>query len=365
MSTYTNWTDISATVQDEINHNKFADVGPGNYYWDGPPLKFATGVPVAAGGGQGTLPIATQFDRIEGKEQGITAIQLRGKATALVDMPVNQPMLSGKITGLRVLGGKTPFISRYSGHNVYDFQVMEDVALYGYSDCGIGNTSPDSPFWKLNRVQMQGLPGSIAIGLAGWQDECSLTDVHINGHGIGMKIGRGGPNLTIERCGTLHGDGDTTSRRRVDVWFVPEPGIPPPWYWPWGGPTPPPVAGGGMILSNFRLGNEGLKPTDLRILYADELPTGVNFCDPLRGPNLTRPSDGYIYAHTIEKLKVFGGGPPSAIVYSMVDKIVASSWGEQSIAQGFNGQPPMYRSYTGKPPLGKNNKITEARLVTA
>ena len=363
MPTYTQWTDISATAQDEVNHNKYCDIPPGNYFWDGPPLVFPSGIPVAAGGGDGASLPNMDFKLIDGKAQGITAIQFRGKATGLVDIPVNQPMPTGKITGLRLIGGTFPFISRYTGPNVYDMQVIEDVALFNFSKCGISNNAPDSPFWKLNRVIIQGANNSVAMALAGYTDSTSILDVDIRGHMIGIKLGRGGPNMRVEGVGFLHFDNSLGPR--IEVWVVPEPAQPIWWFWT----APPAVAGQGLRIGNgVRFGNEGLRKTDLRIVYADERPVANTvFGDPARLPELAKQSKGYIYGHTVERCDMYGIGEDIPLVYSMTDNIAGCSWGEQCTQQGSRSPSgaPVYKSFSGKAPLGKNNVIVPPRIAAA
>lgn len=273
---------------------------PGKYIYRGPGIDHSA--PVIVGAGQGATTVAL------------------GSDTIFIDS--HQKWSRMELAGIRFDGGIGHVRNRFPDTNVTDFHSVHDCAFVNYSGCSISNNSNDHPYWKIRQNTFHGgnLHSTMAVALSGLTDGTTIADNAFLNNRIHIKLARGGNNTYIEHNDFLR-FGPPDGSPRIDIWFTLSP--------------TDTNAGGGMVITKCKFGNENLATDDLRVLYADET-AGESIAD--RWPVLDVASPKWIAGHTISEVFVnyAGDEEPAPLVRSTTSNIVGSRYGPVTIA-GTNG----------------------------
>ncbi|WP_138247694.1 glycosyl hydrolase family 28-related protein [Mycolicibacterium phocaicum] len=290
--------DSGPAIRAAVATGKPVYLPPGAYLYSGPGIDHHS--PVIVGAGQGSTTVTLSPD------------------THFIDS--NQRWLRLNLTGIRFNGGIGHVRNRYRDSNVNDFHVVSDCAFIGYSGCSISTNSVDNPYWKINRniFRAANFGTSMGIALSGLTDGTSIADNSFLSNRVHIKLCEGGNNTYITNNDFLR-FGPPEGFPRTDVWFVPA--------------QTDVNAGGGMVLSRCKFGNENLDSHDHHIVYADESSGDWNGG---RWPLLEQASARWITGHTITDVYSNGIGDNARIplIRSTTSNIVGGSYGP--ITQGGN-----------------------------
>lgn len=225
--------------------------------------------------------------RVIGSGSYQTAINL-GAGRRFVD--ASGPFYNVLFKGLRVNGGAGFCRNTYTGSNVNEFKVFEDIRFYNYTNACIECNSSDSPYWIIHRCLFYGanFTSSVGVALSGFTDSNSIRNCSFMQNRVAIKM-KTGVCAKIADCDFLR-FGPSAGYPRVDVWLVPS-------------TTSDPNAGQGFVLSDSKFGNEYLEGTDFRVLIADE-GAGTYFGD--RFPVYTA-STGMLHSQTYSRINNSGG----------------------------------------------------------
>lgn len=278
-------------------------IPPGTYLYSGPGID--NNAPVIIGAGQGSTTLTLSPDAL------------------FIDS--NQRWLRFNLTGIRFNGGVGHVRNRFLESNVNDLHVVSDCAFIGYSGCSISTNGIDNPYWKISRniFRAANFRTSMGIALSGLTDGTSIADNSFLSNRVHIKLSDGGNNTYITNNDFLR-FGPHEGFPRIDVWFVTaETDV---------------NAGGGMVLSRCKFGNENLDPHDHHIVYADESPGDWHAG---RWPLLDQTSARWIAGHTVAEVYSNGIGDSARIplIRSTTSNIVGGSYGP--ITQGGNSGAPI------------------------
>lgn len=284
----------------------------------------ASGAPVYLPPGSyrfGGPGIDSRAPTIIGAGQGFTTVSL-DHGSYFVDS--SQPWSRLTLSGIRFDGGAGHVRNTSGLSNVTDIHRVSDCAFINYSGCSISHNSTDHPYWKIERniFRAANYTSSMGIALSGLTDGTTIADNAFLMNRVHVKLAHGGNNAYIYNNDFLR-FGPPAGQPRIDVWFV---------------PAPSDVnAGGGMVLTRCKFGNENLDAHDLRVVYADEVP-GTEAA--ARWPVLDAPSEGWIAGHSITLVFNNGIGDSALIpmVRSTTSNIVGGYYGPVTQA-GNNGSP--------------------------
>lgn len=294
--------DSTESIRAAVNSGKPVYLPPGGYLFSGPGLDSRAPYIVGAG-------------------QGATTISMADNA---VFIDSNQLWERLTLRGIRFDGGWGHVRNRYNEVNVTDYHTVTDCAFIDYSGTSISTHSVDHPYWKIERniFRADNYRTSMAVSLPGLTDGTTIADNAFLANRVHLKLGRGGNNTYIHNCDFLR-FAPPQGFPRIDVWFT---------------LTKDDIdCGSGMVITRCKFGNEFLAPTDLRIVYADEL---VYAEENLRWPQLDAASPNWVGGHTVSNVFANGIGDESPIplIRSTTSNIVGSTYGPVTVA-GSSGAP--------------------------
>jgi Pectate lyase superfamily protein len=297
------WTrDSTEAIRAAAASGKPVYLPPGSYQFKGP-------------------GIDAQAPAVFGAGQGFTTVSLAENAY-FIDS--GQPWTQLTLAGIRFDGGRGHVRNTSNQSNVTDMHRVSDCAFIGYSGCSISHNSTDHPYWKIERniFRASNFASSIGIALSGLTDGTTIADNAFLINRVHLKLAHGGNNAYIYNNDFLR-FGPAEGQPRIDVWFVPG--------------TTEVNAGGGMVLTRCKFGNEHLDAHDLRVVYADEAP-GAEAAS--RWPILDHVSDGWITGHTITQVfcNGIGDSPVIPLIRSTTSNVVGGYYGPVTQA-GSNGAP--------------------------
>lgn len=294
--------DSADAIRAAANSGKPVYLPPGRYIYRGPGIDHQNPVVVGAG-------------------QGSTTVSL-GSDSYFIDSDQRWNWL--ELAGIRFDGGVGHVRNRFPGANVADLHQIHDCAFVGYTGCSISSNSIDHPYWKIknNIFHGGGYVGTMGIALSGLSDGTTISDNEFLANRVHIKLSDGGNNTYIQNNDFLR-FGPPEGLPRIDVWFVPAPSDT--------------NAGGGMVITRCKFGNENLDRSDHRIIYADEQ-DGPLIAD--RWPILGAPSPNWIAGHTISEVFVNGIGDAVKIplIRSTTSNVVGGRYGPITLA-GSSGAP--------------------------
>lgn len=298
----TQHTDSSEAIRAAVASGKPVYIPPGRYLYLGHGIDHPN--PVILGAGQGTTTVGL------------------GPETYFIDS--NQRWNSLELGGIRFDGGRGHVRNSHAGANVADLHQVHDCAFIGYRGCSISTNSVDHPYWKISNNVFHGVDyvGTIGIAMSGLSDGTTISDNAFLANRVHVKLSMGGNNTYIQNNDFLR-FGPPDGSPRIDVWFVPAPSDT--------------NAGGGMVITRCKFGNENLDPADLRIVYADQ---GTGSLISERWPVLDQPSAQWIAGHSVSEVFVNGIGDSVTIplIRSTTANVVGGRYGPITLA-GSRGAP--------------------------
>lgn len=301
----THTRDSSDAIRAAVASGRPVYLPPGEYIYRGPGIDHPAPVIVGAG-------------------QGATTVSL-AKDTVFVDS--DQPWRRLSLIGIRFNGGVGHIRNRFVESNVRDFHVVRDCAFIGYSGCSISTNSVDHPYWKIegNIFTASNYTTSMGIALSGLTDGSTIANNAFLTNRVHLKLAQGGNNTYIHNNDFLRYGPPENGIPRIDVWFTLSP--------------TDTNAGGGMVITRCKFGNEHLDPIDLRILYADE---GAGELIGNRWPVLDRESSNWLAGHTVSSVFVNGIGDAgqTPLIRSTTPNVVGGYYGPITLA-GSDGAPIM------------------------
>ncbi|MET0901430.1 MAG: glycosyl hydrolase family 28-related protein [Mycobacterium sp.] len=290
--------------------------------------------------------IDAQAPAIYGAGQGFTTVSL---APDVHFIDSTQPWTRLSLAGIRFDGGKGHVRNTSTQTNVTDMHRVMDCAFMDYTGCSISHNSMDHPYWKIERniFRASNYSTSMGIALSGLTDGTTITDNAFLCNRVHIKLARGGNNAYIYNNDFLR-FGPTEGHARVDVWLVPA--------------SSDVNAGGGLVLTRCKFGNEHLDQRDLRVIYADE---SAGTETDARWPILDRVSEGWITGHAITQVFSNGIGDSALIplIRSMTSNVVGCQFGP--VTQSGNSGAPIISSWNPLRDNGKSNLVGPLLTTTA
>jgi len=100
--------------------------------------------------------------------------------------------------------------------------IFERLALWDFTECGIGSLAQDHPEIKIrdNLFCAANSANAIGIALAGWTDNCTIERNNFIRYKIGIKIGRSAMGARVLNNG-FNINATRTTDNLVDLWVVP------------------------------------------------------------------------------------------------------------------------------------------------
>lgn len=311
--------DSSDAIRAAVASGRPVYLPPGRYVYRGPGIDHPNPVILGAGQGSTTISLDEQTYFIDSKQKW-NRLELRG---------------------IRFDGGRGHVRNAHTDSNVTDLHQIHDCAFIGYSGCSISTNSIDHPYWKISNNIFHGADyrETAGIAMAGLSDGTTISDNAFLANRVHIKMSKGGNNTYIQNNDFLR-FGPPDGFPRIDVWFVPAPSDT--------------NAGGGMVLTRCKFGNENLDPRDLRIVYAEQR-DGPSIGE--RWPVLDTPSAQWIAGHSVSEIFVNGIGDTATIplVRSTTPNVVGSRYGPITLA-GSEGAPIM-SSITALFDAGRSNQF--------
>jgi len=157
-----------------------------------------------------------------------------------------------------------------------------------------------------------------------------------------IKLAQGGIEAYISHCAFYQSNLNArTLGGRIFIWVVPTSGEA--------------GTGPGLVVADSSFGAESVDPTDMRILYADEI-AGADFATNL--PQLAADSTGFVVGHVVKNVSVWGGTlTPVPLIYSTTPNVYGGDYGPFTI----KGNPPSYMGITYRTPptaaFGANDRF--------
>jgi hypothetical protein len=258
---------------------------------------------------------------IIGAGEGTTTVSL-GQDSFFIDSDRKWNWL--ELAGIRFDGGVGHVRNSYLDSNVTDLHQIHDCAFIGYTGCSISSNSSDHPYWKIKQNIFHGsdYKNSMGIALAGLSDGTTISDNAFLANRVHIKLSTGGNNTYVHNNDFLR-FASANDYPRIDLWFVPA--------------LSDTNAGGGMVVTRCKFGNENLAESDFRVVYADE---GAGALVSDRWPILDHISPNWIAGHTFSEVFVNGIGDSVQIplVRSTTSNVVGGRYGPVTLA-GSNGAP--------------------------
>lgn len=274
-------TNDSAAIEEAFAVNGSIYFPPGTYKYTGSGLDAAEIQVVGAGAGITTIAL------------GPTSYFIDRGSAALDRLEFHD---------LKVSGGPGAIRLTWDGENVDFTHNVTGCNFDGYTECAISTNASDMPHWRIYNCIFNGADttDTIGVALSGYTDNSTIDMCTFRRNRIHIKAGLGGNNLYIHRCDLIFFDSDNSGGARIAIWCVPNPVYT--------------NSGQGLVVSQCKLGNEGLVTGDYRIAYADE-GSGTYFGDTM--PDLGADSAGYITGHRISHNAIINAGAaPAPLVYS-------------------------------------------------
>jgi hypothetical protein len=247
---------------------------------------------------------------IGGEDAGAGTILLGGNSRLVQTAALNA---RGTIRGLDVQGGKGLYYQSFTGSNVYQTIRFEGLRLYNYTEAAIATEAIDSPYFRLDDVEMQGANTTTSMGFAlgGYGDQTKMENCKLLKNRVGVKFRRP-VNTHLDNCDFLQFSTDRSNGPCVGIWAVPAASLV-----GYGNGVP----GHGSTWKECKFGAEGAEnwvAGDHRILFADE---GAGSTIGTKFPVLNADSAGYIQGIKIKDMYMAGGTFP--IIYTTTPNVAS------------------------------------------
>ncbi|NOW44119.1 hypothetical protein FHW96_000246 [Novosphingobium sp. SG751A] len=175
-------------------------------------------------------------------------MKARIPGTVFIRIPAGKYFLTvtGQVMGMYVdgivfMGGKGALKFTRTSTNACQNMRITNCYLANYTECGIGNSSADMPFLKVDNTQLGGSGAICGIAWGGYVDQLAIKDCAIGGNDYGVAIG---PRLSANyNLDTI----DFIGNRKADIWLKPNID---------GGSGLSSVAGWGAGIKRIKYGNE-------------------------------------------------------------------------------------------------------------
>lgn len=211
--------------------------------------------------------------------------------------------------GLTFIGGKGGFQNLNTEVNVQGMFIFERCYFSDYSECAIGNNSPDNPYWRIRNCFFMSAyknadnnyTRAIGIAIGGYLDSSLIECNNFLRNEIHLKIGpRISSTVVIRNNDFIKWNDDTPFI--AYIWFVPSTdanayGVP---------------SGQGSTVMQNKFGNENMNATDIRILVCTEEASNAGNNRQTRRPSYAWVTGGangaFLVGLTVEDNGFFGVG---------------------------------------------------------